>query len=127
MITKWKQYLGWLLGLLIPVAFAASLGGPAEPQRIRGTDIETTRATLVCHTFSGHGTTPEGDLYFDVGGGDGRYILPFEKITSRRQLTDAQIETTLAAFIEQKFCLADNQIELDVQDGKFVNVTWFNR
>jgi len=119
----------WLLWLFIGgVALAAPLAFDEQQEASSGIDISSTASQQTCLSFAGHGTDEQGNLY--ILGTDGeRYDMPKGDIAAENvpEKAETQLESTMARRIEQKFCLPEGQIEVDIQNGKFVNITWYNR
>jgi|GEM_PF-2689024 len=90
-------------------------------------NIDTTQNTPACITFRGHGTDEAGNLY--ILGADGEhYELPLTSAVSNANPNSyPSLEAAAATVIEKKFCLAPGQVEVDIEGGKYVNITWYNR
>lgn len=88
-----------------------------------GINIENTQDIPACLTFVGHGTTPAGDLY--ILGTDGeRYEMPLTTaIQNANPNSYPALEEAAARVIEKKFCLPNGSIEIDIESGKYSNIT----
>lgn len=112
-------HLSLLVGLAAAMVLLWSSIGKSASAVI---DIEATQNTPACLTFVGHGTTETGNIYILGTDGERYDLLVTNEIVNALPLVVPILEATYADIVETKFCLPDGAVEIDINNGKFVNI-----